>query len=329
MLPRVGLILGAFVWAQGGVRIGEWGMYSCNLFVVAVGYTPGYVWGLSTEGVFVVEEEGMRYRELSRVSGLHENVPTALYTTAQGLVFLGYKDGMVQYGRTPEDLQSWGDLAASQFYTARRIWDFAAWGDSLAMATDFGVVVWHIRRREALSTIVQLPGRPFASPVRKVLWSPEGLWAMTEGGVFLLPNGRSWQSGWQKVSGPTQGLPDTLWTAWAYTPHGVLSAWKDTLYRWENGSWAPFWPTEFTLSGRILGLFGNDKVWAISSYRRLRKLYWPGGDYSTPMESSFACLVVLLRPSRTGVRIGLECWCYDRYRREYPANRSACSANGW
>jgi hypothetical protein len=60
-------------------------MYSCNLFVVAVGYTPGYVWGLSTEGVFVVEEEGMRYRELSRVSGLHENVPTALYTTAQGL----------------------------------------------------------------------------------------------------------------------------------------------------------------------------------------------------------------------------------------------------
>ncbi len=69
MLPRVGLILGAFVWAQGGVRIGEWGMYSCNLFVVAVGYTPGYVWGLSTEGVFVVEEEGMRYRELSRVSG--------------------------------------------------------------------------------------------------------------------------------------------------------------------------------------------------------------------------------------------------------------------
>jgi hypothetical protein len=277
MLPRVGLILGAFVWAQGGVRIGEWGMYSCNLFVVAVGYTPGYVWGLSTEGVFVVEEEGMRYRELSRVSGLHENVPTALYTTAQGLVFLGYKDGMVQYGRAPEDLQSWGDLAASQFYTARRIWSFAAWGDSLAMATDFGVVVWHIRRREALSTIVQLPGRPFASPVRKVLWSPEGLWAMTEGGVFLLPNGRSWQNGWQKVSGPTQGLPDTLWTAWAYTPHGVLSAWKDTLYRWENGNWAPFWPIEFTLRGRILGLFGNDKVWAISSTDTFANYIGPGG----------------------------------------------------
>jgi hypothetical protein len=259
------MLLGVMMWAQGGVRIGEWGVYSCHLQVSAVGYTPGYVWGLSSEGVFVVEEEGMQYRELSRVNGLHGNRPTALYTTEQGMVFLGYADGMVQYGRTPQDLRSWGGIAANQFYSARRIWDFAGWGDTVAIATDFGVVLWDARREQVLATVSQLPGRPFASPVRKVLWSPEGLWAMTERGVFLLPQGRSWQGGWQKVSGPSWGLPDTLCSAWAYTPHGVLVGWKDTLYRWESSAWVPFWPTEFVLQGRPLGLFGNEKVWAVST----------------------------------------------------------------
>ncbi len=265
MAVRWGILLSMVLWAQGGVRIGEWGVYSCHLPVRAVGYTPGYVWGLSEEGVFVIEEAETRYRELSRVNGLYANRPTALHTVSQGIVFLGYADGMVQYGRTPEDLQLWGGIAANQFYSARRIRDFAGWGDSLAMATDFGIVVWHIRRREVLATISQLPGRPFASPVHKVLWSPEGLWAMTEGGVFLLPQGGTWQAGWQKVSGPSTGLPDTLWPAWAYTPHGTLAGWKDTLYRWEGSQWTPFWPDAFILRGNILGLYGNAQSWAIST----------------------------------------------------------------
>ncbi len=259
------MVVGVVLWAQGGIRIGEWGVYSCPLFVQAVGYTPGYGWGLSAEGVFVVEEETMRYRELSRANGLYANRPTALYTVPQGLVFLGYADGMVQYGRTPEDLRSWGGIAANQFYSARQIRDFAAWGDTLAIATDFGIVLWHMGRREALATVSQLPGRPFASPVHRVLWSPEGLWAMTERGVFLLPAGSSWQTGWQKVSGPSTGLPDTLWSAWAYTPHGILVGWRDTLYRWQASQWIPFWPTEVSLQGRILGLYGNGQVWAIST----------------------------------------------------------------
>ncbi len=265
MAQKWGILVGALLWAQGGVRIGEWGVYSCHLIVIKVGYTPGYVWGLSGEGVFVVEEEGMRYRELSRVSGLYANRPMALYTTPQGIVFLGYADGMIQYGRSPEDLRMWGGIAANQFYSARGIRDFASWGDSLAIATDFGIVVWHIRRGEVLATISQLPGRPFASPVYRVLWSTEGLWAMTERGVFLLPQASNWQGGWQKVSGSSAGLPDTLWPAWAYTPHGTLVGWNDTLYKWQANQWVPFWPSEFILRGRIRGLYGNSRSWAVST----------------------------------------------------------------
>jgi len=270
---RSGWVLAGLLWAQGGVQIGEWGVYNCHMVVRAVGYTPGYAWGLSTEGVFVVEEEGPNYRELSRANGLYANRPTALYSDQKGRIFLGYADGMIQYGRRPEDLRLWGAIAANPFYSARRIWDFAAWGDTLAIATDFGIVVWRSRREEAIATVAELPGQSFASPVQRVLWSLEGLWAMTDKGIYLLPAGREWLSGWQKVSGATYGLPDTLFPAWAYTPHGVLIGHRDTLYQWTGTQWAAYSPINLSPQGRILGLYGNGQAWAISTTDTFAKYF--------------------------------------------------------
>lgn len=254
------------LWAQGGVAIGQWGAYYCPLFVRQVGYTPGYFWGLSSEGVFVMEEETRSYQELSKAWGLHASVPNALYSDPySGEVFLGYLDGMIEYGSSPQALRRLSIIASNAFFSAKRVWDFAAWGDSLAIATDFGIVIWNKRRQEIVASVTQLPGKGFGTAVRGVLWAEGALWAMTQEGLYRVPLGGSWLRDWSKVSGTGYRLPDTLYTAWAYTPHGLLVAWKDSLYRWNGSDWEAFSPPGLTLRGRILALFGNKDVWAIST----------------------------------------------------------------
>ncbi len=260
------ILVAGWLWAQGGVAIGQWGAYYCPLYVKQVGYTPGYIWGLSSEGVFVVEEQTRSYQELSKARGLYANVPNALYADPySGQIFLGYGDGMIEYGASPQSLARLSVIASNSFFSAKRIWDFAALRDSLAIATDFGIVIWDKRRRQVVASITQFPAKGFGTAVRRVLWVEGALWAIAEEGLYRLPLGGAWLASWQKVSGSGYRLPDTLYASWAYTPHGLLVGLRDSLYRWNGQDWEPFRPSEFTFRGRVLALFGNEEVWAIST----------------------------------------------------------------
>ncbi|MCS7153334.1 MAG: hypothetical protein N2253_04875 [Bacteroidia bacterium] len=260
------IVLGvAYVYAQGGVAIGQWGIYAYHGYIQKIGYVAPYFWFLSGEGVCLMDGESGEYRELSQVRGLLYNRPTALYSDPYaGQIFLGYADGHIQYGSSPEFLEVIRDIAANPFYTSRAIRDFCARGDTLVVATDFGLVIWHKRFRRALATIAQFPGKPFAQPVKAVWWAAGHLWAFLEEGLYALAEGQPWTGPWQRVS--RTGTVDSVrfFQGWAELPEGLIVASRERLFRWADTGWAAY-----TLPGplgnkRVFSICGEGGGWAVA-----------------------------------------------------------------
>ncbi|MCX7605841.1 MAG: hypothetical protein N2170_01075 [Bacteroidia bacterium] len=263
-----GWILPLYVWLQGGVAIGQWGVYSYHGNIRSVTYISPYFWCLSTEGVVVVDGETGSYRELHRGTGLLYNRPTALYGDPYaGWIFLGYDDGQIQYGESPEALSVLREIAVNPIYTARAIRDLHAKGDTLAIATDFGLVLWSKRQRRVLATVAQFPGIAFAEPVSRVRWANGRLWVVTSRGLFSLSEGRPWSGPWEKVSGTGYGLPDSMqyFGGWVETPQDFLLLFRDSLYRWSGNRWE-LYPLPPPFQGRrVLCVGGEGGGWALSA----------------------------------------------------------------
>ncbi|GIV23567.1 MAG: hypothetical protein N3A68_00905 [Bacteroidia bacterium] len=258
----------ACLYAQGGVPIGQWGVYAYHGNIREVTYVAPYFWCLSSEGVVLIDGESGAYRELSRATGLYANQPTALYGDPYSQwVFLGYDDGTIQYGTDAERLQLFQDIARNPIYTSRAIRSFHAKGDTLAIGTDFGVVLWQKSSGRVLGTVPQFPGAGFGEGVIAVRWGGGTLWCLTAKGLFALPEGRAWTGPWEKRSGAGFLLPDTLvnrFQGWGETPEGFLIAYAETLYRWNGSSWVAH-PLPPALQGRrVLRFFGERGGWALA-----------------------------------------------------------------
>ncbi|MCS7189880.1 MAG: hypothetical protein RMJ66_08495, partial [Bacteroidia bacterium] len=274
-------IVPLWIWGQGGVPIGQWGVYAYHGNIRSVTYVAPYFWFLSTEGVAILNEETGAYLEMSRANGLVHNRPTALYGDPYARwVFLGYSDGRVQYGPTPDHLVSINDIAANPFYTARGIRDFHTKGDTLAIATDFGIVIWQKSRRRVLATISQLPTLGFADPILRVRWSVGRLWALTYKGIFSLREGMPWNTGWEKHSGEGYSLPDTLhlhFRGWAEKAGKFIVGFRDTLYRWEGDRWE-YEPLPSGLEGRRVQLIAGERGEFCVALRDTDVFFFSGQD---------------------------------------------------
>ncbi|MCS7296902.1 MAG: hypothetical protein RMK19_06920 [Bacteroidia bacterium] len=261
----VGVCLGT-LFAQGTIPIGQWASYAYHGSIQQVAYVKPYFWFLSQEGIVLLDGENGGYLELDRTRGLLSNRPTALYGDPYAeWIFIGYADGQVQYGPSPSALQSLRDIAANPFYTSKAIRDFHARGDTLYIATDFGLVIWSKRRRQVLASISQFAGQPFAQPVRRVFHSNGRVWALLEGGLYALPEGRPWTGPWERTS--SSGILDTVeyFQGWAETPMGLLVAYKGQLYRWSSDEWQPYELPPPLGGKKVFRIYGEGGGWAIAA----------------------------------------------------------------
>lgn len=258
-------LLIAILYAQGGVPIGQWGVYAYHGFIDQIGYAAPYFWFLSREGVCLLDGETGAYQELSRARGLLYNRPTALYSDPySGWIWLGYADGQIQYGTEPDRLETLRDIAANPFYTSRAIRDFAAIGDTLVIATDFGLVIYHKRHRRVLATVSQFPGKTFAQPVRRIWWGMGHLWAFLEEGLYMLPLGRPWIGPWERVTRDTLLDSVTHFRGWAEISGAMVVAHRQRLYRWADTGWTAYELAAPLQGKRVFSLCGWQGGWGIA-----------------------------------------------------------------
>lgn len=148
----------------------------------------------TTGGLFLYRTADGELTPYTAGQGLHSVQTQALaYDARRDVLWIGYQDGVLdRLELRSGNITSFRDIARSQRFTNLEINRLVVEGDSLLVATAFGLVVFDVVRREVRDTYSQLGALPPATPVRDVaVASIDGgaraLWLASGEGIVTAP----------------------------------------------------------------------------------------------------------------------------------------------
>ncbi|MCH8277127.1 MAG: hypothetical protein IIA50_06290, partial [Bacteroidetes bacterium] len=148
------------------------------------------IWVATTGGVFSYDTESGELNQLTVVDGLH-SVEAAAITIDEkrGLVWVGYSDGALdRIDLGSRDVITYRDIERARQFSSRGINRIVPHGDSLLIATDFGIVVFDPLRSEVRDSYSRFGGNQPATPVFDIAVGADAsgvirIWAATTDGV--------------------------------------------------------------------------------------------------------------------------------------------------
>jgi len=171
-----------------------WTAYPSFSSVTAVAAGPDVIWAGASGGVFSYVPESGEITRYTVVEGLNGATLTALAVDPQdGQVWAGFDDGVLnRIDPESRSITSILDIARADQYASRGVRRLRFAGDSLLIATDFGLVVYDVERNETRDTYARFAGFPAATPVNDALVAPladgrPGLWVATDVGLASAP----------------------------------------------------------------------------------------------------------------------------------------------
>ncbi len=188
-----GLVLLLAGAADARAQVGRWTAHTSLREVVALSASADAVWAATTGGVFSYAPGTGEIRRFTAAEGLH-NVQTraVAYDARRSVVWIGYSDGVLdRLDPASGQVDTFFDIERSRF-PAREINRLVVQGDSLLVATGFGLVVFDPERREVRDTYSQLGTLARATPVRDAMVAPlpdgsAGFWLATSEGIAYAP----------------------------------------------------------------------------------------------------------------------------------------------
>ena len=171
-----------------------WTAYPSFNSVTAVAAGSEAIWAGASGGVFSYAPESGEITRYTVVEGLNGATLTALAVDPQrGVVWAGFDDGVLnRIDPESRSITSVLDISRADQYASRGVRRLRFAGDSLLVATDFGLVVYDVERNETRDTYARFAGLPAATPVNDVLVAPladgrPGLWVGTDVGLVAAP----------------------------------------------------------------------------------------------------------------------------------------------
>jgi ligand-binding sensor domain-containing protein len=202
----LGLAL-AGVWLAGGLAVGvvraqprDWQAHTSLREVVALAASTDALWAGTTGGLFSFQPGTGEITPYTPVEGLHSiQTQAVVWDERRNLVWVGYQDGVLdRLDLATGAVRTYRDLARADQFPSRQINRLYVRGDSLYVATAFGVVVFDPVRGEVRDTYSRLGPFTPATPVFDLLFAPTpqaapGLWLATGEGVAWAPLARNLQ----------------------------------------------------------------------------------------------------------------------------------------
>ncbi len=152
------LVLGLLTAPAALAQVGTWQAHTSFRQVMDLSASDESIWVATTGGVFAYDPAGQELRRFTPAEGLHNVLTQAvLYSAACECVWVGYRDGVldrldVQTGA----VRTFRDIERAAQFASRTIRRIVEQGDSLLVATDFGLVVFDPIRGEVRDTYSQL-----------------------------------------------------------------------------------------------------------------------------------------------------------------------------
>jgi hypothetical protein len=135
-----------------GMLVGEWKTHFAFNQVFEVIETPDRIIGATRLGLIVVEKSDFSIHTLTKVQGLSDYFITALsYSADNSSVLIGYENGNIDVIKN-DDIININDLKIKQLVGSKAINHFLVIGEETYVATDFGIIVLNIDKREISST---------------------------------------------------------------------------------------------------------------------------------------------------------------------------------
>ena len=161
----------------------------------------GVIWVASTGGIFSYDPDGGEINRYTAAEGLYDvNVQALAWDTKRQLLWVGYVNGVFdRLDVSTGEVTSFFDIYRSERFPDKTINAMEVLGDSLLIATGFGLVVFDPVGNEVRDTYSRLGSITAATAVNDVIVNTVpggemGLWLGTDEGVAFAPlSGQSLQ----------------------------------------------------------------------------------------------------------------------------------------
>jgi ligand-binding sensor domain-containing protein len=193
-------LLAAFLFAvlispetSAQISVGPWTAHTSFRAVSNVASSGEGAWASSAGGVFAVASADGSITRFTAVDGLSSvGSETVALDSARDVAWVGYMDGVLdRISLTTGEIGSFRDISRAGQFTQREINRIVVRGDSLLVATGFGIVVFDPVRGEVRDSYTRLGPLPPATPVHDIAVAPGPggltMWAATEAGLASAP----------------------------------------------------------------------------------------------------------------------------------------------
>lgn len=147
----------------------------------------GNLWAATSGGVFRVDAVSRSITEFRNINALQSLDARSVYGTPGGKVFIGGGDGALDIVNEDSTWTNITDIVRATDYPKRGINDFISKGDTLFIATDFGIVTLGISRLLFIETIDRIGSLQEKTRVNGLVIVRDSLWAATDSGVAVVP----------------------------------------------------------------------------------------------------------------------------------------------
>lgn len=171
------------------IRLSDWQTISSLYTVKAMDVdSEGACWAATTGGVVRYVPTTGVVTEYRNVGALQSLDCSAIYCDRQtGIVYVGQQDGALDILRPNGMWTSIRDIRRATQYPRRSILGFSRRGDTLLIATEFGIVLWDSRSEVFIATIDRIGNLEENTPVRSIVIRNDSIWAATGKGLAVAP----------------------------------------------------------------------------------------------------------------------------------------------
>ena len=188
------LVVGGVFAADAPAQSVSWSSHTSMRRVNDIDVSATHVWSATRGGVFSYELETGEISTFSVVDGLHNvDVRTVAIDSERAFVWLGYGDGVLdRIDQASGEIVSFRDIERATQFASRGINRILVRGDSVLVATQFGVVVFDPVKSEVRDAYTRLGDNPAATEIYDVLVASDesgilNFWAATVDGVARAP----------------------------------------------------------------------------------------------------------------------------------------------
>jgi ligand-binding sensor domain-containing protein len=219
--------------------IGQWKNYTDMKGVVGIARSGNALWAATHGGLFRYSLDDGSFTTLTNSEGLASNDLTAVLADNEGKIWTGASNGAIDiYDPNNQTWQHVIDILLSD-KTVKGIASFALLGDSVYVASDFGVSLFIRSRNEFRETYSKFGSFPSSIRVNSLLVASGRLWVATSSGIasadLTNPN-LSAPTAWTTVT-TAQGIPSNTVNALALFGGTIYAGTDAGLARLGQPSW--------------------------------------------------------------------------------------------